>query len=72
MSEKEIKIENEITETPISEVTSPAKLKSKEETQNNKNVKTTIKEKAKVQEIVAENEIVNKSLGKTSNATRRR
>ena len=29
----------------------------------------TIKEKAKVQEIVAENEIVNKSLGKTSNAT---
>ena len=29
----------------------------------------TIKEKAKVQEIVAGNEIVNKSLGKTSNAT---
>ena len=29
----------------------------------------TIKEKAKVQEIVAENKIVNKSLGKTSNAT---
>ena len=29
----------------------------------------TIKEKAKVQEIVIENEIVNKSLGKTSNAT---
>ena len=29
----------------------------------------TIKEKAKVQEIIPENEIVNKSLGKTSNAT---
>jgi len=29
----------------------------------------SIKEKAKVQEIVAENKIVNKSLGKTSNAT---
>ena len=35
MSEKEIKIENEITETPISEITTPAKVKSKEENQNN-------------------------------------
>ena len=49
MSEKEIKIENEITETPISEVTSPAKLKSKEENQNNKGSETTDKEKVEEQ-----------------------
>ena len=49
MSEKEIKIENEITETPISEITSPKKIESKEENQNNKDSETTKKEKAKEQ-----------------------
>ena len=48
MSEKEFKNENEITETAVSEITSPAQVNSKEETQNNKDSKTTIKEKASV------------------------
>ncbi|MGY8932952.1 MAG: DUF349 domain-containing protein [Flavobacteriales bacterium] len=47
MSEKEFKNENEITETAVSEITSPAQVNSKEETQNNKNSKTPIPIKKK-------------------------
>ncbi len=45
MSEKEIKIENEISETQISEITNPVKGESKEENQNNKDSETTDKKK---------------------------
>ena len=40
MSEKEIKIENKISETQISEITNPVKGESKEENQNNKDYET--------------------------------
>ena len=49
MSEKEIKIENEISETQISEITNPVKGESKEENQNNKDSETTDKEKVEEQ-----------------------
>jgi hypothetical protein len=45
MSEKELKNENKISETAVSEISSPTQVNSKEETQNNKDSKTTIKEK---------------------------
>jgi hypothetical protein len=49
MSEKEIKNENEITETPVSEITIPTQVNSKEETQNNKDSETTFEEKVEEQ-----------------------
>ena len=52
MSEKEMKNENEITETPVSEITentTPEEVNSKEEAQNNKDSETTVEEKVEVQ-----------------------
>ena len=47
MSEKEIK--NEITETPVSEITIPTQVNSKEETQNNKDSEAIFEEKVEEQ-----------------------
>ena len=55
MSEKEIKIENEISETQISEITNPVKGESKEENQNNKDFKSR-EEKIRSRE----NDLINK------------
>jgi hypothetical protein len=49
MSEKEMKNEKEITETPVSEIATPEEVNSKEETQNNKDSETTIEEKVEEQ-----------------------